>query len=50
MRKRMIFVLTAMAVLVAGLGFVKFQQIRMAMAQGGWQPPPESHARTQSVW
>ena len=42
MRKRMIFVLTAMAVLVAGLGFVKFQQIRMAMAQGGWQPPPEA--------
>lgn len=42
MKKRMILVVSAMVVLVAGLGFVKFQQIRMAMAQGGWQPPPEA--------
>ena len=41
MKKRMILVLVAMAVLVAGLGFLKFQQIRAAMAQT-WTPPPEA--------
>jgi len=49
----MIFVVIAMAVLVAGLGFVKFQQIRTAMAQGGWQPPPEAVttiAASQEQW
>src|SRR3989442_3507665 len=38
----MILVLFAMAVLIVGLGFLKFQQIRVAMAQGAWQPPPEA--------
>ncbi len=42
MKRRMILVVSALAVLVAGLGFVKFQQIRVAMAQGGFQPPPEA--------
>jgi len=39
----MILVLASMLLLVVGLGFVKFQQIRTAMAQGAsWQPPPEA--------
>ena len=43
MKKRMLVMLLAMVVLIAGLGFVKFQQIRAAMAQGGsYQPPPEA--------
>jgi membrane fusion protein (multidrug efflux system) len=41
MKKRMFAALLVMAVLVAGLGFVKFQQIRAAMAQT-WSPPPEA--------
>src|SRR5881409_1390030 len=41
MKRRLILVVAAMAVLVAGLGFVKFQQIRAAMAQS-WTPPPEA--------
>ncbi len=41
MKKRMILVLSALAVLVAGLGFLKFQQIHAAMAQT-WSPPPEA--------
>ena len=41
MNKRMIIVVSALAVLVAGLGFVKFQQIHAAMAQT-WSPPPEA--------
>src|SRR5438309_159974 len=43
MARRMILVLASMLLLVVGLGFVKFQQIRTAMAQGAsWQPPPEA--------
>jgi len=43
MMKRMILMLTVMAVLIAGLGFVKFQQIQTAIAQGAsFQPPPEA--------
>jgi membrane fusion protein (multidrug efflux system) len=43
MAKRMIVMLTVMAALIAGLGFVKFQQIQTAMAQGAaFQPPPEA--------
>src|SRR6267378_5529905 len=52
-KRRMILVLAAMAVLVAGLGFVKFQQIRVAMAQGGWTPPPDAVttvAASQEQW
>ena len=41
MKKRMIVVIAALVVLVAGLGFLKFQQIRAAMAQS-WTPPPEA--------
>lgn len=52
MKKRMILVLAVLAVIVAGLGFVKFQQIRTAMAQV-WQPPPEAVttiAASQEQW
>lgn len=43
MLKRMIVMLTVTLVIVAGLGFVKFQQIQTAMAQGAaFQPPPEA--------
>jgi membrane fusion protein (multidrug efflux system) len=39
----MIVMLTVTLALVAGLGFVKFQQIQTAMAQGAaFQPPPEA--------
>ena len=43
MAKRMIVMLTVTALLVAGLGFVKFKQIQTAVAQGAaFQPPPEA--------
>jgi membrane fusion protein, multidrug efflux system len=43
MAKRMIVMLTVTLALVAGLGFVKFQQIQTAIAQGAaFQPPPEA--------
>src|SRR5213594_1067558 len=43
MAKRMIVMLTATALFVAGLGFVKFRQIQTAIAQGAaFQPPPEA--------
>jgi membrane fusion protein, multidrug efflux system len=43
MLKRMIVMLVVMAALIAGLGFLKFQQIQTAMAQGAaFQPPPEA--------
>jgi membrane fusion protein (multidrug efflux system) len=43
MAKRMIVMLTATALFVAGLGFVKVRQIQSAMAQGAaFQPPPEA--------
>jgi membrane fusion protein (multidrug efflux system) len=43
MAKRMIVMLTATALFVAGLGFVKFRQIQSAIAQGAaFQPPPEA--------
>ena len=43
MGKRMIVMLTVTLALVAGLGFVKFQQIQTAIAQGAaFQPPPEA--------
>ena len=43
MMKRMLLMLAAMAIIIAGLGFVKFQQIQTAIAQGAaFQPPPEA--------
>ena len=43
MLKRMIVMLTVTLLIVAGLGFVKFQQIQTAIAQGAaFQPPPEA--------
>src|SRR5687767_12250834 len=43
MLKRMIGMLTVTLLIVAGLGFVKFQQIQTAIAQGAsFQPPPEA--------
>jgi membrane fusion protein, multidrug efflux system len=43
MVKRMILMLTATLVIVAGLGFVKFKQIQTAIAEGAaFQPPPEA--------
>src|SRR6188474_1471415 len=43
MLKRMIVMLAATMLIVAALGFVKFQQIQTAIAQGAaFQPPPEA--------
>ena len=43
MAKRMILMLTLVLLFIAGLGFVKFQQIQTAIAQGmAYQPPPEA--------
>ena len=43
MLKRMIAMLAATTLIVAGLGAVKFKQIQVAIAQGAaFQPPPEA--------
>jgi membrane fusion protein (multidrug efflux system) len=43
MLKRMIVMLTATVLIVAGLGFVKFRQVQTMIAQGAaFQPPPEA--------
>jgi len=43
MAKRMILMLAMMVTLVGGLGFVKFRQIKTAVAHGAsFQPPPEA--------
>ncbi len=43
MAKRMIVMLTVTAMLVAGLGFVKFKQIQTAIGQAAaFQPPPDA--------
>lgn len=43
MAKRMILMLVLTAAIIAALGFVKFQQIQTAMAEGAaFQPPPEA--------
>jgi membrane fusion protein (multidrug efflux system) len=43
MAKRMIVMLTLAVAFIAALGFVKFQQIQTAIAQGAaFQPPPEA--------
>jgi len=47
MLKRMILMLSVMAAIIAGLGFVKFKQIQTAMAEGAaFQPPPEAVTTT----
>ena len=41
MAKRLIFTLLALAAILGGLGFVKFRQVEVAIAQGAsFQPPP----------
>lgn len=42
MAKRMIFMLAGVVVFLAAIGGFKFLQIKAAMAQGGFQPPPEA--------
>src|SRR6266850_1556332 len=43
MMKRMLVMLAVMLVIIGGLGFVKFKQIQLAIAQGAsFQPPPEA--------
>jgi membrane fusion protein, multidrug efflux system len=43
MMKRMLLMLAVMILIIGGLGFVKFQQIQTAIAQGAsFQPPPEA--------
>jgi membrane fusion protein, multidrug efflux system len=43
MAKRMILMLAVTAALIAALGFVKFKQIQIAIAQGAaFQPPPDA--------
>src|SRR5438477_5234171 len=43
MRKRMMVTLAVLLVFIAGIGTVKFLQIKAAIAQGAsWQPPPEA--------
>jgi membrane fusion protein (multidrug efflux system) len=43
MLKRLFAMLTVMIVLIGALGFVKFKQIQVAIAQGAsFQPPPEA--------
>ena len=43
MAKRMVFTMAILVAIVAALGFVKFRQIQVAIAQGAsFQPPPEA--------
>ena len=42
MAKRMILMLGLMTVLLGGLGFVKFRQVKAAMQGAAFQPPPEA--------
>ncbi len=43
MARRMTLVITLLVLLIGGLGFFKFQQVRVAIAQGAsWRPPPEA--------
>jgi len=42
MARRLILVLGVMAILLAGLGFVKFRQIESAVHASAFQPPPEA--------
>jgi membrane fusion protein (multidrug efflux system) len=42
MAKRLIIVLAATVVVLAGLGFIKFRQIQSAVQASAFQPPPEA--------
>ena len=42
MARRMIFMLVAVALFLAAIGFVKYQQIQAAIKGGGFTPPPET--------
>ena len=42
MAKRLIIMLAAMAVVLAGLGFFKFRQVQSAVQASAFQPPPEA--------
>jgi len=42
MKKRMILMLAVVILFVAAIGSLKFFQIRTAMAQGAYKPPPET--------
>src|SRR5688572_17504656 len=43
MARRMIVMLVVTALVLTGLGFIKFQQIQAAIAEGAaFQPPPEA--------
>jgi membrane fusion protein, multidrug efflux system len=42
MARRLILVLGLMAILLAGLGFVKFRQVESAVHASAFQPPPEA--------
>ncbi|HKW13454.1 MAG TPA: efflux RND transporter periplasmic adaptor subunit [Candidatus Krumholzibacteria bacterium] len=46
MKKRLLFVITGLIVLVAGLAFFKYHQIQAAIKGGGWSPPPEAVTTT----
>lgn len=54
MMKRMLLMLVVMTLIIGGLGFVKFQQIQTAIAQGAsFQPPPEAvttYVAQQTEW
>src|SRR5438445_10929017 len=54
MAKRMLVMLTATALIVGALGFVKFKQIQTAIGQAAaFQPPPEgvtTMAAVQEQW
>lgn len=42
MARRLTITIAALVLVIAALAFVKYRQIRAAMAGGGWTPPPES--------
>lgn len=42
MAKRMVLVLSVMAVLLTALGFIKFKQVESAVHAAAFQPPPEA--------
>jgi membrane fusion protein (multidrug efflux system) len=49
MKKRLLFVVTGLVVLIAALGFFKYHQIQAAIKGGGWNPPPEAVTTTVAV-
>ena len=42
MARRMVLMLVAVALFLAAIGFVKYQQIQAAIKGGGFTPPPEA--------